>query len=145
MPLALGNVREESMAALWRGSRYGQAQEPTDSRLSRWQDVKLRDYHECGSYDRCTWCSKCPGMSFVETGDPLSVSEVQCRIAAARMEAAQRLEAGESRAAIFESLGLPEDFGATLEVRPLASVPVTTTIDPRQIGGRKFDARKASS
>ena len=145
MPLAMGNVREESIKTQWRGSRYGKESDQTVSRLSRWQAITLSDYHECGTHERCTWCSKCPGMGFVETGDPLAASEVQCRVASARMDTAQRLEAGESRSAIFESLGLPKDFGTTLDVRSLASLPVTATIDPRQIGGRKFDARTASS
>lgn len=146
LPMAVSNLRHESLAGLWRSSRYGLDRDRPDSRLSRWQDIKLRNYHECGTHERCAWCHKCPGMGFVETGDPLAASEVQCRIAAAKMDAAQRLMAGETRAAILESLGVPEDFGRSPDVRPLApaSRPITATIDPRDIGGRTFDGRQTA-
>jgi radical SAM protein with 4Fe4S-binding SPASM domain len=144
-PMAIANTREQSIASQWQSSHYGQQNNQSDSRLSRWQNIKLKDYHECGTHQRCQWCNKCPGMSFAESGDPLAASEVQCRISAARMDAAQRLEAGETRAAILESLGLPEHFGMSQDIRKLMSTPVTATIDPRKIGGRRFDARKVSS
>jgi radical SAM protein with 4Fe4S-binding SPASM domain len=142
--MTIANTRNQSISSQWRSSRYGQEKSEPDSRLSRWQNIKLKDYHECGTHERCQWCNKCPGMSFAESGDPLAASEVQCRIAAARMDAAQRLEAGETRAAILESLGLPENFGMSHDIRPLVSKPVTATIDPREIGGRRFDTRKVS-
>jgi radical SAM protein with 4Fe4S-binding SPASM domain len=144
-PMAVANTRQESISSQWRNSHYGQEKNQADSRLSRWQNIKLKDYHECGTHERCNWCNRCPGMSFAESGDPLAASEVQCRISAARMDAAQRLEAGETRAAILESLELPENFGISQDTRTLVSIPVTATIDPREIGGRRFDTRKVSS
>ena len=83
-------------------------------------------------------------MSFVETGDPLAPSEVQCRFAAARMTAAKLLEAGETREAILEKFGVPHDFGTCLDPRPMKHPTPTVTFDPRAIGGRKVDVRKAS-
>jgi radical SAM protein with 4Fe4S-binding SPASM domain len=144
MPMAIGNVRNEPLSALWHGSRYGLRADQPESPLSRWQAVHLHDYPECGKHERCQWCSKCPGMGLVETGDLLAPSEVQCRFAAARMTAAKFLEAGETREAIFEKLGVPHDFGTRLEPRPIKHPTHTVTFDPRAIGGRKLDARKTS-
>jgi hypothetical protein len=62
--------------------------------LSKWQSVKGKDYHLCGSFDRCSWCNKCPGMAFLEGGDELAPSTTNCRNAAARMIAYDLIEDG---------------------------------------------------
>ena len=142
VPMAVGNVRKDLLSELWHGSRYGLRADQPKSQLSRWQGVHLRDYPECGMHEHCQWCHKCPGMGFVESGDPLAPSEVQCRFAVARMTAAKLLEAGETREAIFEKFGVPLDFGTRLEPRPAKHPTQTVTFDRRAIGGRKLDVSK---
>ncbi len=144
LPIVVGNVGEELLSDLWRGSKYGIRADQPATRLSRFQGIHLSDYPECGKHDHCEWCTKCPGMGFVETTDPLAPSDVQCRFAAARMTAAKLLEAGETRETILEKFGVPPDFGTRLEPRPAKHSTQTVTFDPRAIGDRKLDVRKTS-
>jgi MoaA/NifB/PqqE/SkfB family radical SAM enzyme len=62
--------------------------------LSEWRSIKLENYEECGTHDRCAWCNKCPGAALNETGNVLAASSVQCQIAHGRMESAKMLERG---------------------------------------------------
>ena len=49
------------------------------------------------------WCnSKCPGAAMNETGDPLEKSEVQCKIAFAKMIVGKALEAGDTKNQILD-------------------------------------------
>lgn len=64
--------------------------------LAEWRSIKLENYEECGTHERCAWCHKCPGASYNESGNILSASEVQCKVAYGRMKSAQMLEAGMS-------------------------------------------------
>jgi MoaA/NifB/PqqE/SkfB family radical SAM enzyme len=71
--------------------------------LAEWRSIKLENYIECGTHDRCTWCNaKCPGAAMNETGDPLEKSEVQCKIAYAKMVVAQALESGKTKNQVIE-------------------------------------------
>ena len=71
--------------------------------LAEWRSIKLKNYVECGSHERCLWCnSKCPGAAMNETGDPLEKSEVQCKIAFAKMIVGKALEAGETKNQILD-------------------------------------------
>ncbi len=79
--------------------------------LARWQDIRLKDYQECGTHSRCNWCVKCPGMALMETGNALAPSTTNCRIANARMFAARLLRAGKTREEIASDLGLSNDYG----------------------------------
>ena len=73
--------------------------------LAEWRSIKLKNYIECGTHDRCLWCNaKCPGAAMNETGDPLEKSEVQCKIAFAKMLVAQAMEAGQSKKEILENI-----------------------------------------
>tara|TARA_B100002019_G_C21272025_1_gene602928 strand:- start:2979 stop:4562 length:1584 start_codon:yes stop_codon:yes gene_type:complete len=73
--------------------------------LAEWRAIKLKNYIECGTHDRCLWCNaKCPGAAMNETGDPLEKSEVQCKIAFAKMLVAQAMEAGQSKKEILENI-----------------------------------------
>jgi hypothetical protein len=78
--------------------------------LAAWQDVKLQDYRECGTHDRCGWCNKCPGMALLEHGDLLAPSTMNCRLALARMYAAKLLRAGKTLEEITQILGTSEDI-----------------------------------
>jgi radical SAM protein with 4Fe4S-binding SPASM domain len=62
--------------------------------LSYWRGLTLDDYEECGRYDYCAYCNLCPGNNFVEYGTPLKASEVNCYMAKARYELAQKMMHG---------------------------------------------------
>ncbi len=59
-----------------------------------WMDLSLSDYEECGRYDYCDYCNLCPGNNFIEHGTPLKASEVNCYMAKARYELAQKMMKG---------------------------------------------------
>jgi radical SAM protein with 4Fe4S-binding SPASM domain len=68
--LKCGNLRKQSFQEIWQGS----------PRLEEWRSVTDSDYPLCA---RCTWkekCQFCPGMGFMEHGDPLVPSKELCRI-----------------------------------------------------------------
>jgi MoaA/NifB/PqqE/SkfB family radical SAM enzyme len=122
MPIPAGSHRVHGFLNVWRASAVYRkahlAHEPAPSvegaveLLSRWQDVRLRDFHECGTHRRCGWCSKCPGLAMLEHGDPLGPSTTNCRLATARMTAADLLASGLDRGEIAARLDVPVDFGA---------------------------------
>jgi hypothetical protein len=62
--------------------------------LREWQKTTISDYEECGTHERCGYCNRCPGMSFIEHGTPLKASSANCRNATARMNLANNLRKG---------------------------------------------------
>lgn len=99
LPLEYGNLKNISMSDVWNNSYVGK-QTPVDTRiyskaksestnpserLSSWQSVRRGMYDVCGTFDRCNWCQKCPGLAYLETGSELKPSTTNCRNAAARM------------------------------------------------------------
>ena len=122
MPLPAGSHREHGFINIWKASRqYRKAHtsyepqqksiEEAASLLSQWQGITLKDFHECGTHRRCGWCTKCPGLAMLEHGDPLAPSSTNCRLATARMTAADLLAQGITRENIAIRLGVPLDFG----------------------------------
>lgn len=83
-PTQFGNLRNNSFREIWDGSEQ----------LNRWQKVVINDYEECGTHERCNYCSRCPGQSFIEHGTPLKASMANCYMANTRMQLAQKLQAG---------------------------------------------------
>lgn len=132
LPLEVGDLANEDVRDIWTSStvasrqpdQAGKSKTQKNSTLSQWQNIKVSDYVECGTHDRCGWCNKCPGMSLNETGNALSASAVQCNIAAARMKGANLLREGHSREDIFAMLGVPLNFGSDSSDRPIPSIPV---------------------
>jgi len=84
LPLHVGSVREKGISEIWRLSRVG-SDKANDSLLSQWQETTRSDYVICGSLSHCEWCHKCPGLAFLEVGNELLPSVVNCRNAAARL------------------------------------------------------------
>jgi len=121
MPIPAGAHRTHGFLNVWRASRQYRLAHATPepppsleaavSLLSHWQTIQLKDFHECGTHRRCGWCTKCPGTAMLEHGDPLAPSTTNCRLATARMTAADLLSQGVTRDAIAERLGVIEDFG----------------------------------
>jgi MoaA/NifB/PqqE/SkfB family radical SAM enzyme len=131
LPIPIGTFRENGFKSIWLKSRVGvrmcspehanrdRHSLDTPSVLAAWQDVKLKDYRECGTHERCGWCNKCPGMALLEHGDVLAPSSMNCRLAMARMYAAKLLRAGKSLEEISQMLGVAEDFSLDDRPRPL--------------------------
>lgn len=109
LPVFTGSQRTDGIFKIWGQSDIGSSRRKSSvsiDALSSWQRIKLSDYKECGTHKRCGWCNKCPGLAFLEHGDVLGPSTVNCRNAAARMIAANLLKQG---------LSVPE-AGALLEI-----------------------------
>jgi MoaA/NifB/PqqE/SkfB family radical SAM enzyme len=122
LPIPSGSIRKEGIASVWKRGRIHRRgnlhphqknehfEEITDA-LSKWQTITLKDYHECGTHDRCLWCTKCPGLAMLEHGDPLAPSTTNCRLSTARMLAAGFLSSGETRESLCTKLGVDPAFG----------------------------------
>ena len=59
-----------------------------------WLGLSLNDYEDCGRHDYCAYCNLCPGNNFIEHGTPLKAGEVNCSMAKARYELAQKMMSG---------------------------------------------------
>jgi MoaA/NifB/PqqE/SkfB family radical SAM enzyme len=122
-PLKVGSVRDRRFTDIWNNrdektdpkSTSGEKEASLNS-LQAWRSIKLKDFHECGTHDRCAWCSTCAGQNFTETENALAPSEIQCRLATARMEAARKLESGMTPAEIYQENGHDENFGSLTQV-----------------------------
>jgi len=71
--MACGNLKEQTFEKIWRDSPV----------LKKWRAVTEKDYPRCAC---CQWkkkCRFCPGMGFMEYGDPMIPSPELCRIAEA--------------------------------------------------------------
>jgi len=132
LPLEIGTLADSEFHEIWQSSQIGVRRSNlnaslssiSDRPLSKWQSIRISDYKECGTHDRCSWCHKCPGMSLNETGDALNSSIVQCRIAYAKMQAAKLLREGKTQEQIYNSLGISEKFGFDIAMRPIPEIPI---------------------
>lgn len=84
-PTQFGNLKKKSFKEIINKS----------GELRQWQDTVINDYDECGTHERCNYCSRCPGQSFIEHGTPLKASSANCNMAIARMNLANMLRNGE--------------------------------------------------
>jgi hypothetical protein len=123
-PIAIGAVRNEGLYATWQRSlTYSTKPMPElnsdslknvapDNFLGAWQSITLNSFDECGTHERCAWCSGlCPGDALLQGGSPLAAAENHCRESAARMTAAKMLISGLNQDAIYAQLGVSTDFG----------------------------------
>ena len=84
-PTQFGNLRDTSFKEIIRHNK----------KLKKWQDIVIEDYDECGTHEKCNFCSRCPGQSFIEHGTPLKASSANCNMAVARMNLASLLKNGD--------------------------------------------------
>lgn len=84
-PTQFGNLKDKSFLEIWNNSKS----------LDAWQHTVIDDYEECGTHDRCGFCNRCPGQSFIEHGTPLKASTANCYSANARMNLAKKLIKGD--------------------------------------------------
>lgn len=84
-PTQFGNLKQKSFLEIWNNS----------SELNLWQSTVISDYEECGTHERCGFCNRCPGQSFIEHGTPLKASTANCYSANVRMNLAKKLMTGQ--------------------------------------------------
>lgn len=82
--LKLGSVKESSIKEILK----------TSETLLFLKNKKIRDYEECATHDRCSFCNRCPGQSLIEHGNFLKPSSANCYLAKARLEVAENLRLG---------------------------------------------------
>ncbi|MDG1056912.1 MAG: radical SAM protein [Flavobacteriaceae bacterium] len=83
-PTQFGNLKKDSFRDVIFNS--------TD--LKKWQSTSINDYEECGTHEKCDYCSRCPGQSFIEHGSPLKASSANCSMAITRMNLAKLMRNG---------------------------------------------------
>jgi radical SAM protein with 4Fe4S-binding SPASM domain len=83
-PTQFGNLKNQSFTDIWESSLS----------LRNWQTIVIDDYEECGTHERCSYCNRCPGQSFIEHGTPLKASSSNCYTANVRMGLAKKLKTG---------------------------------------------------
>lgn len=79
LPFALGNVREQPLAEIWRGDEVERVRALTDAVVE-----------ECASCELDRYCFRCPAFSVLEEGDIAKASREHCRIAQAAREILRR-------------------------------------------------------
>jgi radical SAM protein with 4Fe4S-binding SPASM domain len=83
-PTQFGNLKQNTFSNIWNSSQS----------LNDWQKIVINDYEECGTHERCNFCNRCPGQSFIEHGTPLKASTANCYSANVRMNLADKLKNG---------------------------------------------------
>jgi len=84
-PTQFGNLKNSSFTEIINNSKE----------LHQWQGTVIEDYDECGTHEKCNYCSRCPGQSFIEHGTPLKASSANCNMAITRMNLANMLKNGD--------------------------------------------------
>ena len=82
--LIFGNLKKQSLKEILKSS----------SNLSYWQNLKLKDYEECGVHEYCNYCNLCSGVNFSEHGTPVKASENNCYMAKVRYDLAIKMKTG---------------------------------------------------
>ncbi len=72
LPVKLGDLAKRPFSALWRGSAW----------LKRWRRLSVKDLKDCAGCGDSDYCSICPGVNLLESGDPLTHSRHTCETAA---------------------------------------------------------------
>jgi len=82
--LVVGNLKQQSVADILRDNET----------LTKWQNLTLNDYEECGRYDYCDYCNLCAGNNYSEHGDILKAAENNCFMAKVRYNLAKKMQEG---------------------------------------------------
>jgi radical SAM protein with 4Fe4S-binding SPASM domain len=83
-PIPLGNIRNDGIRKVWESSEE----------LVAWKKTVWNDFNECGLYADCAYCSFCPGMSLLETGNLFGKAKTCCTTAKVRRTVALDLRNG---------------------------------------------------
>jgi radical SAM protein with 4Fe4S-binding SPASM domain len=68
LPVACGNVREESFASIWLRSPA----------MREVRAIRIRSLHTCSGCEAAEFCSRCPGQALIEDGDLYGPSRAAC-------------------------------------------------------------------
>lgn len=71
LPVKLGDLTKRKFADLWKNSPW----------LKKWRRAGVGDLKTCSSCAHLDFCSRCPGVSLVEEGDPLAPNGPACEMA----------------------------------------------------------------
>ncbi|TFH44444.1 MAG: radical SAM protein [ANME-2 cluster archaeon] len=83
MPIPVGDLHEKSFKEIWH-------LKPADE-LNRLRTLTSRDLTTCPTCDFTSYCVRCPGVVYLETGDLVGPSQSACRYALWRKEAAKSI------------------------------------------------------
>lgn len=78
MPVACGNVREESFDAIWQRS----------TKMLEVRAIRVSGLRGCSDCDAARFCTRCPGQALIEDGDLHGPSQAACEHAVASARAA---------------------------------------------------------
>lgn len=72
LPVKLGNLTRQKFSYLWMNAAW----------LKKWRRAGLRDLKVCRDCELAEYCSRCPGISLLETGDLFAPNSPACEMAA---------------------------------------------------------------
>ena len=73
-PILCGNLREQNFREIWQHSPA----------LEKVRAIRVRDLHTCSGCNHVSYCSRCPGLAYME-GDMLGPSSADCAKSQARV------------------------------------------------------------
>lgn len=71
VPVKLGDLSRRKFSDLWKNSPW----------LRKWRGAGLKDLKDCSGCGDIGFCSRCPGVSLLETGDLLAPNKPACEMA----------------------------------------------------------------
>ena len=71
LPIKLGGLKQASFAEIWRNSK----------KLRAFRALGLKDIKSCRNCTSYTYCTRCPGHSYLEEGSVIKPTERSCEIA----------------------------------------------------------------
>jgi radical SAM protein with 4Fe4S-binding SPASM domain len=73
LPMSCGNLREQRFKEIWKNSKS----------LAELRSIRLRDLPTCSKCSHAAYCTRCPGLAYLE-GDLRGISTADCMKSAAR-------------------------------------------------------------
>ncbi len=80
LPVKLGNLARDKFSVVWKRSAW----------LKKWRSAGAADLVKCVSCRELEFCSRCPGVSFLEEGDVFAPNVPACTLAKAARRQAEK-------------------------------------------------------
>jgi AdoMet-dependent heme synthase len=103
-PKKVASVRSQSVIQVWKETISTGNWAYSLNILHK--NIKMKDLYDCGKWKYCSYCPMCPGKSYLESGNPLLPALSLCKIAKARLHAAELLAEGKTHNDIARLMGL---------------------------------------
>ncbi len=71
VPVKLGDLSRRKFADLWKNSAW----------VKKWRSAGVKDLKDCSGCGDISFCSRCPGVSLLESGDIFAPNEPACEMA----------------------------------------------------------------